>query len=77
MRGHHQAHVRARWCQRDGWAIVERPCHAAFWMRAYLIWGTRKDLFDDLQIQQVIGTTSDDYPEMSREYIEERSGIAI
>jgi len=46
-------------------------------MRAYLIWGTRKDLFDDLQIQQVIGTTSDDYPEMSREYIEERSGIAI
>ena len=46
-------------------------------MSTHLIWGSRKDLLDHLQVQQVIGTTSDKYAQTSRQHIDERSCIAI
>lgn len=58
-------------------AIVKGPCHPAFWMRADLIWGMRKSKLHDVQIQQVVGTTSGKYAQSSREHIHEGSRVAI
>lgn len=77
MRGDHQTHLGSGWRQRDGWAIVERPRHPTFPMGAHLIWGTRKCLLDDLQIQETVVTTSGNHPQASGEHVDEWSGIAI
>ena len=72
-----QTHLGSSRRQGNGWAIVERSGHATFRMGAYLIWSTQKSRLDDFQIQQVVGTTSRDYPKTSREHINEGSRVAI
>jgi hypothetical protein len=77
MSGNHQAHFGPAWCQKDRIAIVERTCHPAFWMGAHVIWCMCKCLLDDLQIQQMVVTTSGNHSKASREHIDEWSRVAI
>jgi hypothetical protein len=53
-----QAHAGTSRSQRNGRAIVERSCCAAFWMGTHLIWSTEQSRLHNVQIQEVIGTTS-------------------
>lgn len=42
-----------------------------------MVWSTEQTLLDDVQIQQMVGTTSGNHAQISGEHIEEGSGIAI
>lgn len=46
-------------------------------MGTYLTWGMSKRLLNHVQIEQVVGTTSHNHAQISRENIEEGNCIAI
>ena len=71
MRGDHQPR------HRSGWAIVEGARHPAFRMGAHVAWSTQTSRLHDIQIEEMIGPTSGDDPQISREDIEEGSRVAI
>jgi len=76
MSGDHQAHFGSGWRQGNRWAIVECSGHPTFRVMADLGWGTGQHLLNNIQIKEMIGPTSHDHRQASREHIEERSGIA-
>ena len=51
-----QAHIRSRWSEGNGHAIVKRSRHAAFWVDAHVARDTRKRLLNDFQIEKMVGT---------------------
>jgi hypothetical protein len=77
MRRDDQAHLGSSWRQGHRRAIVERALHAAFGVRADLIGSTPQSRLHLLQIEQMVGPTSHDYAQLSREHIKKGSRITI